>query len=281
MAEAKENWTPEVYQNNLSFVPKYASKIMEWLDPQPDDTILDLGCGDGILDVQLGQTLSQGTGHLLGIDNSQSMIAAAEKAAESFGLSEKCRFKVLDAAAELVAVTGEFSKVFSSSAMHWILASPESREPFFAGVRDALVPGGTFVFEMGGMGNISEMRAAVLSAVGRRVGLENIKEPWWFPDEEWVEGVMGKVGGLVLERAEREWRLTKADKGGVGGWVRLVGAQLFDLIDDEKEREACVREVIDVLEIVCKQPDGSYAFTYVRLRVVARKLSRCPPEQYQ
>ena len=66
----------------------------------------------------------------------------------------------------------------------------------------------------------------------------------------------------------------RADKGGVEGWVRLVGAQLFELIEDEKEREACVREVVDVLEIVCKQPDGSYAFTYVRLRVVARKMSK-------
>ena len=93
--------------------------------------------------------------------------------------------------------------------MHWILASPESREPFFAGVRDALVPGGAFVFEMGGMGNISEMRAAVLSAVGSRVGLKNIKEPWWFPDEEWVQGMLNKVGGLAYERGEREWRLTK------------------------------------------------------------------------
>ncbi|KAK4227255.1 Acetamidase [Podospora fimiseda] len=210
----------DVYQNNLSFVPKYASRIMEWLDPQPDDRILDIGCG------------------------------------------------------------GVFTKVFSSSAMHWILAAPDSREPFFEGVRDALVPGGAFVFEMGGMGNISEMRAAVLSAVGRRVGLENVKEPWWFPDEEWVEGMLSKVGGLVLERADNHYLTVRADKGGVEGWVRLVGAQLFDLIGDEKEREACVREVVDVLDIVCKQPDGSFAFTYVRLRVVARKVSRCPLGQY-
>lgn len=66
----------------------------------------------------------------------------------------------------------------------------------------------------------------------------------------------------------------RADKGGIEGWVRLVGAQLFELIEVEKEREACVKEVVDVLEIVCKQPDESYAFTYVRLRVVARKISR-------
>jgi len=26
-------------------VPKLATKVMQWLDPQKDDVILDLGCG--------------------------------------------------------------------------------------------------------------------------------------------------------------------------------------------------------------------------------------------
>ena len=26
-------------------MPKLATKIMQWLDPQPDDIILDIGCG--------------------------------------------------------------------------------------------------------------------------------------------------------------------------------------------------------------------------------------------
>ncbi len=33
------------YQNAASFVPKLATKVMQWLDPQKDDVILDVGCG--------------------------------------------------------------------------------------------------------------------------------------------------------------------------------------------------------------------------------------------
>lgn len=33
------------YQNAASFVPKMVGKVIGWLDVQPDDVILDLGCG--------------------------------------------------------------------------------------------------------------------------------------------------------------------------------------------------------------------------------------------
>lgn len=35
----------QAYQNSASFVPKLATKVMQWLDPKPDDVILDIGCG--------------------------------------------------------------------------------------------------------------------------------------------------------------------------------------------------------------------------------------------
>ena len=167
-----------------------------------------------------------------------------------------------------------FTKAFSNAALHWILRAPATREALFRGVRDALAPGGTFVFEMGGLGNVSEIRAALLSAVGRRVGLARAQEadPWFFPDEEWVRDVMeNKVGGWKVEKAEREWRPTKADRSGVEGWVRLMAKQFFEVVP-EGEREECIREVVDVLEVVCRQPGGGHMYSYVRLRVVARKV---------
>lgn len=35
----------QAYQHSASFVPKLATKIVQWLDPQKDDHILDVGCG--------------------------------------------------------------------------------------------------------------------------------------------------------------------------------------------------------------------------------------------
>jgi trans-aconitate methyltransferase len=253
-----------------------------------------------VLDVEIGQILSKGNGTLHGIDSSPAMIAAAQKSVASAGLGNTCTFQrksplphpplklesstdlthppVLDAT-DLVNTaslqTGSFTKAFSNAALHWILRPPTTRAAVFHGVRNALCPGATFAFETGGFGNVSEIRAALLSAVGRRVGLARAEEadPWFFPDEEWIRHMMEEtVGGWKVERVEREWRPTRADQGGVEGWVRLMASKFFEVIEDEREREECVREVVDVLEVVCRQPEGGWVFGYVRLRVLARKI---------
>ncbi|KAH6651027.1 hypothetical protein F5144DRAFT_481458 [Chaetomium tenue] len=231
MAEQKDNWSSDAYQNAASFVPKLATKVMQWLDPQKDDVILDVGCG--VLDATTLPTSTTTT---------------------------------------LPPAT--FTKAFSNAALHWILSAPSTRSAVFRGVGAALQPGGTFVFEMGGLGNVAEVRAALLSAVGRRVGVARAAaaDPWFFPDEEWVKGFLeGTVGGWEVKRVEREWRPTVADVGGVEGWVRLMGKMWFEVLP-EGEREECIREVVEVLEVVCSQPGGGYMLSYVRLRVVARKL---------
>lgn len=127
---------------------------------------------------------------------------------------------------------------------------------------------------MGGLGNICEVRAAVLAVLARRVGMARAKEavPWFFADEAWVRGVMGETG-WVVERVERVWRATDADEGGVGGWVRLmVGGWVGGCLGEGGEVEEALGEIVEVLEGVCGKPGGGFMFSYVRLRVLARRV---------
>ncbi|KAF5600992.1 hypothetical protein FPANT_1856 [Fusarium pseudoanthophilum] len=289
MAEQKDRWSANAYQHSASFVPKLATKVVQWLDLQKDDVLLDIGCGgmylspnlnhtpetdhlDGILNAEFAKILAQGSGSMHGVDSSASMIEAARELCKD---SQNSTFDVLDAT-QLVSrpelQKGAFTKVFSNAAMHWILRPEDTRAQFFKGVYASLAPGGSFVFEMGGFGNVSEMRTAALSAVGRRIGMKAAlaADPWFFPDEAWVTKAM-QDAGFVVERAEREWRPTPTDKGGVEGWIRLMASQFLDAISDEKEREEAVQECVGVLREVCRNPSGGETIHYVRLRGMARK----------
>lgn len=271
MAANKDHWSSSEYQHVASFVPKLAGKVVQWLDLQKDDVLLDIGCGDGILNAEFAKILGQGTGSQLGIDSSAAMIESARQLCKD---DKNSTFETVDGN-KLVShpelQKGTFNKAFSNAAMHWILRPEATRKDFFKGVYAALAPGGTFAFEMGGQSNVSEMRGAVLMAVARRVGLEAAlaADPWFFPDEAWITGELEEVG-FVVEKAEREWRPTKADKGGVEGWVRLFASQLLDAVPAE-QREEAIKECADVLRVVCKNPGGGEVISYVRLRGLARK----------
>lgn len=77
---------------------------------------------------------------------------------------------------------------------------------------------------MGGFGNVVEMCFIIFFVVLCCVGFDCVFvfDFWFFLDEDWVRIEMERVGFRV-DRVEREWWLMIVDKGGVEGWVRLMG----------------------------------------------------------
>lgn len=170
---------------------------------------------------------------------------------------------------------GNYTKAFSNAALHWILRDAATRQSVLDAVGASLRPGGEFALEMGGLGNVSEMRSALLLAVSRRAegGLPAAlaADPWFFPDEVWLTRAL-EAAGFRVDKVEREWRPTAAGEGGVEGWARLFGKQILDAIEDQELREEAVKEVAGVLDVVCRNPAGGHMISYVRLRALATKL---------
>ncbi len=71
----------------------------------------------------------------------------------------------------------DFDAVFSNAALHW-MTRPEA---VIQDVARALKPGGCFVGEMGGFGNVGSIVVAIL-AVLRRFGIDGpCHLTWYFP----------------------------------------------------------------------------------------------------
>ncbi|KAL8780025.1 MAG: hypothetical protein Q9213_006669 [Squamulea squamosa] len=266
-------WTQQAYLASAPFVPELATTIVQWLNPQPEDLILDLGCGDGVLTAKIKTACSSVTG----IDASSNLITAAKKSYGSIaGLSwhtQDCRclnrwlnFK-----------EGAYNKVFSNAALHWILREPSTRESVLQDVYTLLKPGGTFAFEMGGHGNVAEVHTALIAAVAHQ-GIDIVQaqklSPWYFPSETSMRKTLENTGFEVL-KIEMEYRPTKltTDKeGGIEGWTRLMGTQFLDGLDSLAKKEAAIKEVCEVLKaVIHREEDNSMYIGYVRLRALARK----------
>lgn len=240
--------------------------------------------------LNLAKTVTNGSIH--GVDNSESMIKGAEADALQKNISN-VTYEVCDASDPAINTcivqttsSGSYDKVFSNAAIHWFLKTkPDS---FFRNILNVLKPGGTFVFEMGGMGNVAEMRTALLFAVAKRckpshhadsgveteTSLEEAEywDPWFFPDEKWMRNALTD-SGFEVEKLELEYRPTPMETnggGGLEGWVRIMGSNHFKPLTYEQKEEA-VKEVVDTLKTVCRTPDGRELIGYVRLRAVARK----------
>lgn len=271
---AKDHWTQKAYSASASFVPELATKIVSWLDPQPDDHILDLGCGDGSLTAKIAAHSASVTG----LDASANLIEAARRSYDGSASNvswhvQDCRY--IEDCADVEA--GAYTKVFSNAALHWILRDASTRLAVLGGAFRALKSGGKLVFEMGGAGNVAEVHAALLAAVVHQgSSIEEAREasPWFFPSEALMKNLLEEVGFEVemLELEYRPTRLTTEKEGGLEGWTRLMGAQILEILPEGGKREAAVREVCEVLKtILTHEEEGSMWLGYVRLRVLAGK----------
>ena len=141
---SSQNWSAADYAANAHFVPALGQPVLDLLHPRAGERILDLGCGDGVLTEKL---VALGA-HVVGIDSSADMIAAARRR----GLDAK----VMDARA--LTFENEFDAVFSNAALHWVKDDPDSP---IAGAFRALAPGGRFVGELGGHGCVGAIIVAL------------------------------------------------------------------------------------------------------------------------
>lgn len=144
-------------------------------------------------------------------------------------------------------------------------------------IHGSLKPGGTFVFEMGGHGNVPEvMTALIYTLVQHGVPAEKAKaaNPWFFPSEVWMKNALESIG-FHVDQMEIEFRPTKltADaNGGLAGWIKLMGAPFLDVLPGEKQDDA-VKQICDILEpVVTREEDGSQWLGYVRLRGISKKI---------
>ena len=244
------HWNPDKYQHNAHFVSELGMPVVDLLDPKPTESILDLGCGNGTLMEKLRDLGCQVTG----VDSSPDMV----KVAQSKGLSAQ----VMNG--ENLTFNQQFDAVFSNAALHWM----KKQNLVLQGVYQALKPGGRFVAELGGAGNVATIVQGIMIA-GQKRNWE-IKEinPWFFPSAEDYKKLL-ESEGFVVKSIDIFPRPTVLPQG-MKGWLEMFAQQFTEVLPLE-DRSTFIEEVVNICQPQLCNQQGEWIADYVRLRFSAWK----------
>lgn len=246
-----QHWDPQRYQREAGFVAELGRPLLDLLDARAGERILDLGCGDG----RLTQAVAAGGARVTGVDLSPDLAAAAR----ARGLD----VQVADGAA-LPYPDASFDGVLSNAALHWMTAP----EPVLGEVARVLKPGGRFVGEMGGAGNVATIVGALTNAlVQRRIEMMPAY-PWYFPTPAQYRAQL-ETAGFTVESLERFARPTDLPAD-ISGWLATFTESFLAQVPAES-RDQLIEDIRTALEPTLRKPDGRWIADYVRLRFVAHK----------
>ena len=245
---SQTTWSPDTYSKNARFVSDLGAPLLSLLDPQPGETVMDLGCGDGALTERIAAAGSS----VIGVDSSPPFVEAAHARGLNVALMD----------AQQLAFKQRFDAVFSNAALHWM----KHPELVVKGVANCLMPGGRFVGEFGGEGNVETIRAALHAGLRKR-GIDPWKvDPWYYPSPEEYSELLIRFGFTVdyLELIPRPTKLP----GDVLAWLQVF-AQPFTNAVTNSEKTGFLDEVRNELEPSLRKHDGSWYADYARLRFKA------------
>jgi len=227
-------WNATRYDEFCSFVTNYGAALLTLLDPKPGERILDLGCGTG----HLTNDIAKSGATVVGIDSSPDMIAKASAAYPEipFVVENGTSFRTDE----------PFDAVFSNAALHWM----KPPEAVVQTIASALKPGGRFVAEFGGKGNVR----SVTDVLG--------SHPWYYPSVGEYATLLERHG-IDVETAALFPRPTPIEgESALHDWFKMFYAA--PLIDGRFEQiEHALRPKL--------YRDGTWYMDYVRLRITARK----------
>lgn len=233
-------WDAARYQERHSYVFAYGESLIDVLAPRAGERILDLGCGSG----QLTAKIVERGAEVIGLDRSDEMISEARRnfPALQFDVADAANFRV----------DTPVDAVFSNAALHWM----KDADGVAKSVADALRPGGRFVLEMGGKGNIQAVMEALREVAGP------IEMPWYFPSVGEYTSLLERHG-FEISFATLFDRPTRVEgEDGLEDWLAMFAGSMISSGEIRGEVANRLRSTMF--------RDGAWVVDYRRLRAIAK-----------
>jgi len=248
--EETNEWNADRYNRHAGFVSELALPVVALLDPKKGEKILDLGCGEGTLAVEIEKSGAR----VVAVDLSDDMVT-------------KAKAKGLDA--HIANVTQlpfceVFDAIFSNATLHWVRENRVAVQNIYL----ALKKGGRFVAEFGGEGNVHHIVEAMRTVFAAHPEFGVFDDFWYFPSVDAYRRLL-ESEGFDVEYIELIPRPTPIDE--IANWLAIftngVTAHL-----DEAQKETFRKEVREILKETNYSEEEGWVADYVRIRMKAVKI---------
>jgi trans-aconitate methyltransferase len=249
-------WNAADYAANSAVQQTWARELIAQLHLRGDEHILDVGCGDGKVTVEIARAVPRGS--IAGVDASPQMIEFAQKTFPA-KKNPNLEFHVMDA--RHIRFAQKLDLVFSNATLHWV----DDHRAFLRGAASVLRPGGRLVVSCGGKGNAHDVFVALCSKMRLkrwRGFFRRLEKPYFFYSpadyEKWLPRFGFKSCGVKLSPKDAVYD----GRDGFAAWLRTTWLPYTQRVPEDL-REEFIAAVTD--RYVAKHPPDANGRVHVRM----------------
>ncbi len=207
MENASLQWNPELYQGSSSLQHELGIRTIEMLKPGRQERILDLGCGNGLLTIEIARRIPGG--HVTGIEASSEMVGLAKQNAARLGITN---ISLININALDIDFMEEYDALFSNSAIHWI----HDLDRMYRLIFRSLKPGGRITVQtsLKEPNTLYETIYAMLAVEKYRAYFRNMSWPWRFLTRQENIDLLARTGftDITVERYQHNYTFKNKDE---------------------------------------------------------------------
>lgn len=263
---SQQFWNAADYAKNSQAQLQWAKELISKLNLQGNESLLDVGCGDGKITAALAKILQDGL--VYGIDANLDMINFARK---NYINHEYKNLTFYQMDAKRIELEQTFDVAFSNAVLHWI----DDHIAVLKGVHTHLKPQGKILFQMGGQGNVGELRTVIEQTTKQPewqtyfVDFSNSK--YFYAPEDYLKW-LPETGFEPLRVELIPKDMQHQGKEGLKGWMRSTWFPYIYRLPEEL-REPFLDTVVNTyIQQVPIDEQGKTHVKMVRLEVEARKI---------
>jgi trans-aconitate 2-methyltransferase len=264
MENSTLKWNAELYQETSTPQFKLGLMAIERLNPSEGEHILDIGCGNGLITIEIASRIPGGS--VTGIEASPEMLA---KAMDNLERSKKSNVTLLHMNAMDVGFYAEFDAVFSNSAIHWI----PDLNGMYRLILQSLKPGGRILVQTSikEMNWLVETIITILQMDRYRKIFTGITLPWRFLSVEDNSSILHDAGyeDINIESYPDMFRFKTVNE--LAGYLESAPMVPFLSVLHENDRQEFAGTF---LKTYLEKTGGELVLTNKRAFISARKSNR-------
>lgn len=262
-ATSTPSWNAEGYHLNSTPQQQAALYLIDKVTLHGNETILDIGCGDGKITATIAKKIPNG--RILGIDVSVPMIDFAKK---KFCQEEYSNIRFLVQDAQQIEFIQEFDVVFSSFALQWIL----DQRTFLQRLYKSLKSNGTFIATIP-LGISTQLEQAIEETISLSAWSKyfiNFQKSWRFTNKTEYRRLLDESYFTIrhIDQVDQEviFDTQNLFEDYVQQWLTYP-----NLVPPDQRSDFFSQIIERYIHLQPPMQNGSVKFTFPRLDVIAHK----------